>query len=161
MNRDSRWKYILLGTGALLVIIVLVYLQVAAYFNVPVVSLLPSNRSTNASPVVTPLPNQPNSLLRFTSNDGIIQYNVRGRFVTDPTYNQQNLLQSNFVIDGDPLNHEISFVMTAKDRKINVGRYKGSLSGTATYAFENTESLRQSIKMNAPAQLRLRPLSTP
>ena len=158
---NSKWQYVLLGVAAFLVVVVLVYLRVAASFNIPLVSLLPSTPFTTGSSLISPTPSaKPTSIKRFTSSTGTVSYEVRGKFVTTPMYNAQNVLQSYFVIDQDPSNHRIPVVMTLKTGKINVGRSQGSLTGTTVWKLEDTESLRQSIKVNAPAQLRLQPITS-
>ncbi len=143
-----------------MVVIVVVYLRVATYFHIPLVSLLPSTPLTQRFLVPSPTPRvKPTSVQRFTSTNGVVSYNVRGKFVISPTYNALNVLQSDFVIDEDPVSHRISVIMTIKTGKINVGRSQGSLKGTTVWKLEDTESLRQSIQVNAPAQLRLQPVS--
>lgn len=161
MKTDSKWKYLLLGIGAFLVVIVLVYLRVAASFNIPLVSLLPLTPLTQSLPSVPPTPGvKPTSIQRLSASTGTVMYIVLGKFVTTPSYDAQNVLQSDFVIDGDPTSQKIRVVMTIKTGKINVGRAQGSLHGTIVWKLEDTESLRQSIHVNAPAELRLQPIST-
>lgn len=157
---NTRWKYILLAAYAFLVVVVGVYLLVSTYFHIPLVSLLPSLPFMKSAPVASPTPGiKPTSVQRFTSTNGVVSYAVRGKFVTNPTYNALNVLQSDFVIDEDPSSHRIPVVMTIKTGKINVGRSQGSLQGTTVWKLEDTESLRQSINVNAPAQIRLQPVS--
>ncbi len=160
METNSKWKYILLSIGAFFVIIVIVYLRVAADYHIPLVSLLPSLPFMKSAPVATPTPGvKPTSVQRFTSSTGMVSYTVRGKFVTTPIYNEQNVLQSEFVIDQDPSAQKIPVIMTIKTGKINVGRSQGNLNGTTVWKLEDTESLRQSIKVNAPVQLRLQPIT--
>ncbi|MCX6791652.1 MAG: hypothetical protein NT149_01275 [Candidatus Gottesmanbacteria bacterium] len=161
MDTKSRWKYVLVAVYAFLVVVVGVYLVVSKYYHVPLASLLPSNPSTKSMPVVSPSPRViPTSVQRLTSTNGVVSYNVNGKFVTNPTYTAQNLLQSDFVIDEDPSAHRIPVVMTSKTGEINVGRAKGSLMGRIDWKLEDAESLRQSINVDAPAQIRLQPLSS-
>jgi len=83
MDTNYRWKYILLGAGAFLVIIVIVYLRVATKYNIPLVSLLPSNPFTKSIPALPTTPRvKPTSVKRLDFPTGIILYTIKGKFVT-------------------------------------------------------------------------------
>ena len=163
MNTDSRWQYILLGVGAFVVVIVIVYLRVATYFNIPLVSLLPLNpltKSLSPPPTLRILKEKPSSVKRLTMKNGAALYIITGKFVTSPTYNAQNILQGDFVIDGDPAGHRIPVVMTSKTDKMTVVRSQGSFDGGKNVVgSEDAESLRQSITAGAPVQLRIYPVA--
>lgn len=164
MNNKSNNLYALLLIGAAVIVIVIMHVIAGTHFNIPLISLLPFNSAIQPVDLQNGVPTQqkgkpPTSVQRFTLTSGVVSYNVRGKFVTNPAYNAQNVLQSDFVIDEDPASHRIPVVMTIKTGKINVGRSQGSLNGTTVWRLEDTESLRQSIKVNAPAQLRLVPVS--
>lgn len=157
MDRNMRWKYILLGVGVFLVVIVLVYLQVAAHFHVPVASLLPSGPRPLSIPAASPTPTEepaPPPVQRVTLTNGTVLYIITGEFVTAPAYNTQQVLQGDFVIGNDPT-HIITVVMTGKTDKITVGRFKGSFNGKIVVGLEDTESLRQSITAHMLVQLRI------
>jgi hypothetical protein len=159
---NTRWKYILLGVGVFLFEIVLISLSVASYFHIPLASLLPSGPWTKSIPISSPTPRTPKEkyippppVRRITIPDGRVMYLITGKFVTNPTYNTQQVLQGDFVIDGDPTSHTIPVVMTSKTGHISVLRTLGSSVGKITAESEDTESFRQSITAPEPAQLRL------
>jgi len=87
-------------------------------------------------------------------------YLITGKFVTTLVYNEQQLLQGDFVIDGDPSSHSIPVVMTRKTGNINVIRTQEKLDGTNAVKPEDTESFRQSIIVNAQIQLRIYSLAS-
>jgi hypothetical protein len=161
MNTDSRWKYIFLGVGAFLVVIVIVYFRVASYFHVSVASLLPSGPRPILIHTASTLPKEepaPAPVQRFTTANGEAVYVITGRFVTAPAYNAQHLLQGDFVIDKDPLKHKIPVVMISKTDKISVGTSTDSFTGKTTVASETGEQVKSGIVVNSWVQLRVYPL---
>jgi hypothetical protein len=159
MKTDSKWKYLLLGIGAFLVVIVLFYLRVASSFNIPLVSLLPSIPFMKNAPAASHTPGVgPKSVERYTSPRGIVSYIVIGKFITTPTL-EQNILRSDFVIDEDPTGHKIPVVM---DHTEYFAEFPGSIQGVAVWKRQVAqETISQSIKVNVQAQLRILSVSSP
>jgi hypothetical protein len=159
MDKNSKWQYILLGAGAFLVVIVIVYFRVSTDYHISLSSLVPSLSFIQTLPFVSSRPGvKPTSVEGFTTSRGVKWYTVKGKFVTLPVYDTNNVLTSNFVIDGDPDGHRIPVTMTQLSGKVYVERFQGSLNGEAVWNLEDTESLQRSIKVNAPALLRLQPI---
>jgi len=164
MNNKTNILYVLLLLVAISVILFMGYLFIGTYHNVPLSSLLALvPKTTSINPQTSPASLMPStgakqtSIQKITLPNGLASYTIRGKFVTQPTYNVRDVLQSYFVIDGDPSSNQILVIMTSRTGKINVGRSKGSLDGVTMWKIEDTESLRKSIKVNAPAQLRINP----
>ena len=156
MKTDSKWKYLLLGIGAFLVVIVLVYLRVAASFNIPLVSLLPSVPFMNNVPAVSPTPVvKPTSVQRLDFPNGTVLYTIKGKFVASASYHKSGLLRSDFVIDEDPYGSHIPVYMTKQDGKINVGKSSDATFGKITWTLTPTEELRKAIRPNGPALLQI------
>lgn len=155
MDTKSGWKYVLLGVGALLVVMVIVYLRVSTYFHIPLVSLLPSTPLTQSVPIVSPTPRvKPTSVEKVTFGNGQYYFEIRGKFAAKPYY-QDDILRGEFIINEDPYGLRIPVIMTVKTGTINVGRSKGSFSGTTVWKLEDTEALRLAIKPGEPARLRI------
>jgi hypothetical protein len=159
MDKNSRRQYILLGAAAFVVVIVIVYLRIAAYYKIPLGSFGIPKKTTQVSSTSGV---KPTSIEPYTSR-GATSYIVRGAFVTTPVFEQQKIgstavkvLRSDFVIDEDPGNHIIPVFM---DKTMYLGRFPGSLQGAAVWKVESREIIRRTIKMNAPAELRLVPNS--
>jgi hypothetical protein len=161
MNKNSRWQYILVGIGALIVIID-VFLLVTTYYHVPLETLLPSRSKTKGlspPPTLAILKAAPSPVEKLNVKNGMSLYVITGKFVTAPIYNAQNILQGDFVIDKDPAPRKIPVVMTGKTGTISVVRSKGSFDGGKNVVTsESTEHLRLSIKVGAPVQLRIYPV---
>lgn len=161
MDTNSKWKYILLGVGAFLVIVVIVYLRVATYFHIPLVSLLPPLPFMKSAPGASPTPRvKPTSVEKMTFKNNQYFFEVRGKFAAKPYY-QGDILRGEFIIDEDPYNSHIPVIMTAKTGKINVGRSQGSFSGKTVWKLEDTEALRLEIKPGEPSRLRIQFFSQP
>jgi len=151
MDTNTKWKYILLGVGAFLVAIVIIYLRVAAYFHIPVISLLPPLPFATTTPSST---TRPTSVVKTTLDKGGFYFDIHGKFPAKPYY-LKDTLRGEFVIDEDPYGSRIPVIMTAKTGKINVGRAQGSLAGTTVWRLEDTEALRLAVKPGGPASLRI------
>jgi hypothetical protein len=172
MDSKSRWKYILLAIYAFVVVVVGAYLLASAYFHVPLISLLPFSPATKNISPVSPAPQGTlppagkftttnSAARRLTMTNGVPLYIITGKFVTTPAYNTQNLLQGDFVIDGDPGSHRISVIMGSKTDKISVVLSQGSFDSIQNVEeSEDTERLRQRITAGTPAQLRMYPATS-
>ncbi len=148
-------QYILLGVGAFAVVIVVVYLRVATYFNIPLGSLLPSLPFTKNLSLVSPTPRvKPTSVQRLDMVNGTVLYTVKGKFVTTPT-DVSDLFRSDFVIDEDPYKSHIPVYMPSKDAKMNMGKATDSLFRKIVWKLTPTEELRKAIRPNAPALLQI------
>lgn len=160
-------RYILLYVGIALGVMVISYIGVSLYLGVPFVptqvsQLLPQS----VREIVAPSPIQPagqktgqpgtppTSVKKLPFINGATVYILKGRFIAKPSY-QGDLLRGEFVIDEDPFAARVPVIMTARDGNINVGRFQGSLTGSSTWKLEPTETLRELIEPNAPAQLRI------
>ena len=155
MDANTRWKYILLGVGAFLVVIFIVYLRVATYFKIPLVSLLPSLPFTQNLPIASPTPRvKPTSVQRLDMVTGTVLYTVKGKFVTSPSY-VSGLLHSDFVIDEDPYGSRIPVYMTKQGGKINVGKAPDASFRKIVWTLTPTEELQKAIRPNGPALLQI------
>ena len=154
MNQLPSWKYILLYIG-IFFIILSTFICIGAYFHIPLPFVFTKTASiVSQTPIIT------KPIQRFTTTKNVKLYVITGKFVTNPTYNAQNVLQGDFVIDNDPTSHRIPVIMTSKTDTITVGRSQGNFDGKTVVGPENTENLRQSITINAPVQLRIYPITT-
>jgi hypothetical protein len=157
MGKIPLWIPIILGISVIAAIIFFINPGAVKYYHVPRVSLLPSGATPTVSRVLPPTSPavRPTSVYSSTTPEGLATYIIKGKFVTNPMYNAQQILQSDFVIDEDPLNHRIPVIMTSKTGKISVIRYQKSSRGTTVLGPEDTDSFRQSVKVNAPVLLHL------
>jgi hypothetical protein len=151
MNNKPSRLYTILVIGAVIAVVIMVYLLVGTYFNVPLTSLLPF---TSTIQPTQPAGKKLTSVKEIAMSNGQYQYVISGKFVTTPEYNRQNILQSDFVIDGDPRANRIPVYMTAKTGKISVGKAPDATFNKIVWAIIPTEELRKAIHLNVPAQLR-------
>jgi hypothetical protein len=157
MNNVPTWKYALLAGAAMIIVMVVVYLRVAASVTSTPPALLPLTPSPTLRLVQAKLV----PIKRLTMTNGAPLYIITGKFVTTPTYNAENILQGDFVIDGDPLNQSIPVVMTKETGEIAVVKSQGSFDGgTNTVVSEDTESFREGLTAGEPIQLRIYPVAT-
>jgi hypothetical protein len=164
MEHKSNGLYTLLIIGAVIATIIIVYLLVGTYYNVPLTSLIPF--TTKIEPTTSPQGAriEPSGkklvpVQKFTLPSGLVLYVVTGKFVSAPAYNAQGILQGDFVINEDPVGHKIPVIMAKKTDKISYTKSTGSFDGKTVVGTEDVETLRTSIVVNAPAQLRIYPIT--
>jgi len=169
LKNKPLWVSIVLYVLAVAAVSLFSSLAISWYLGVSImppgiVSIVPGplKKKFSPSPTTTPASEtivKPTSVVKVTLKNGQYYYEIHGKFL-NKAYYQKDILRDEFVIDEDPYNHRLPVIMTAKTGKINVGRSKGSFTGTTVWKLESTEDLKSAIKPTQPAQLRIQFFST-